>query len=276
MRTVLVTSFDENYMKYSYVFVKTLAENYHGVEPLTLFCLVPEDIVDLELNFISVLGNLNNLSVKFLCSSEFTELQNKKLLHGSSYISNNAWHRIFIPSIFTEYDRVIYIDSDTIVTRDIQPILDYSPYTTFAAFIENNPEMSMSLFGSMDVPYFNAGVFIADLNYWRSENIQDKMVSTILSGKVTKFLDQDMLNKFFTNQLSPLPITFNYPAWYDENYEVYISNPIIVHFVGNMKPWKKHSSKSILPKKWRDKHMEITGIDLELDSEYRQGMDSHD
>lgn len=276
MKTALVTSFDREYLKYSYVFVKTLSENYSGSESITLYCLVPEDTLELESDFKNTLGDLGKISIKFVCHPGYTHMDNNSKLHGTGYISNNAWHRIFIPSIFRNFDRVIYIDSDTMVSRDIDPILSYEPHTAFAAFIENNPDLSMALFRSQDIPYFNAGVFIADLNYWRNSGIEKNMIDLILDGKTTKFLDQDMLNKFFKNDISPLPITFNYPAWYDENHEVYIKSPIIVHFVGNMKPWKSHKSSSILPKRWRQKHLEITGIDLELTPEYMQGMANHD
>lgn len=263
-------------MDYSYVFVKTLSENYSGKDILTLHCLVPEDMLSMEQDFINTLGHLGNVSVKFVCSKEFTDMQKFGKLHGSDYISSNAWHRIFIPSLFVDFDTAIYIDSDTMVMRDIDPLLSFETNSKFAAFIENTTSMPSRVFGTPDRAYFNAGVFIADLNYWRNSGIKNRMIEMLDAGETTKFLDQDMLNLFFNPVISPLPITFNYPAWYDENHNIYINNPIIVHFVGNAKPWQQHDEKSILPKRWRQKHLEITGVDLELLDTYNSKADTYE
>ena len=275
MKTVLVTSFDYEYMQYSYVFVKTLSENYSGKDVLTLYCLVPEDILHLEDSFLQTLGTINNLDIHFICSDKFVKFSLNENIHGHKYISKNAWHRIFIPSVCSDFDKVIYIDSDTIILRDIDPILNFPMHNKFNAFIENDPGMSNRLFRNMDSIYFNAGVFIADLKYWIDSGIEDKMISLAISGNYADYLDQDMLNLFFNDVFAPLPITFNYPCWYDENHEVYIGSPIVAHFVGNVKPWRNHKSSSILPEKWRRKHMEITGIDVTKEERYYYGPKQH-
>lgn len=263
MKTVLVTSFDDNYMEYSKVFVKTLSENYSGKDIIDLYCLVPENILSYEQEFIDSVGDIGNLRLSFKCSKKFLDLSNKLLLSGKDYITINAWHRIFIPSICSDFERAIYIDSDTIVLRDIDPIINFNEKSVFAAYIQDDPDLSMNLFGTYDRPYFNAGVFIVDLNYWRNSGIEDKMVNDIISSNTTSFLDQDALNVYFADVLTVLPITFNYPHWYHENDLTYIKSPIIVHFIGPNKPWHNYQSKSIFPIRWKQKHYDITGIKLD-------------
>ena len=67
------------------------------------------------------------------------------------------------------------------------------------------------------------------------------------------------MNFVFRNNWSPLPITFNLLAFklledrkLHENY----TDPLIVHFVGDLKPW----GDTIIPtwtKKWQDLYKEL-------------------
>ncbi len=262
MKTVVVTSFDYNYLQYSYVFVKTLSENYHGNSKLDLYCLVPEDVLQYEKMFVENLGSVDNLSIKFICSDEFSRFSSNEKVSGSEWISKNAWHRIFIPSVCKDFDRVVYVDSDTMIMRDIDPLINFNLTNKFAAFIENNFNSAHRLFGDQDRIYFNAGVFVADLNYWRSLNLEEKIIKDVLSEGVTLMLEQDRLNLAFSNVFQPLPITFNYPAYYEDSWQVAITNPLVVHFFGPNKPWQKENNVLPLAIKWREKHFKITGVNL--------------
>lgn len=262
MKTVVVTSFDANYLQYSYVFVKTLSENYHGNTALELYCLVPEDVLSMEKMFVENLGDVSNLNIKFVCSDSFSRFSSNKEVSGYEWISKNAWHRIFIPSICKDFDKVVYIDSDTMIARDISPLINFNLTNKFAAFIENNFNSAHRLFGDQDRIYFNAGVFVADLNYWRSLNLEEKITKEVLSEGVTLMLEQDRLNLAFNGVFQPLPITFNYPAYYEDSWQVAITNPLVIHFLGPNKPWKAESTTLPLAVKWREKHYEITGVNL--------------
>ena len=276
MKTVVVTSFDANYLQYSYVFVKTLSENYHGSKKLDLYCLVPEDVLSMESLFVENLGDVSNLNIKFVCSDKFSRFSTNEKVRGSEWISKNAWHRIFIPSVCNDFDRAIYIDSDTMIMRDIDPLINFDLTNKFAAFIENNFNSADRVFGNPDQIYFNAGVFVADLNYWRSLNLEEKIMNDVLDGGVTLMLEQDRLNLAFNNVFQPLPITFNYPAYYEDSWQVAITNPLVVHFFGPNKPWKYSDTTLPLALKWRTKHYMITKIQLEQTESYYAKGEIHD
>jgi lipopolysaccharide biosynthesis glycosyltransferase len=199
MKTVVVTSFDANYLQYSYVFVKTLSENYHGSTVLDLYCLVPEDVLGMENIFVENLGDVSNLNIKFICSDKFSKFSANERVSGSEWISKNAWHRIFIPSLCKDFDRVVYIDSDTMIMRDVSPLINFNLTNKFAAFIENNFNSAERVFEDQDRVYFNAGVFVADLNYWRSLGLEEKMINDVLLHGVTLMLEQDRLNIAFND-----------------------------------------------------------------------------
>ena len=255
--TTLVTSFDENYFDYASVFVKSLSLNFNEGFSLNLKCLVPKNLVEKEEEFIKKI-QCENLIIEFVCSEKFNDLDNKGLAYESGYISKNMSHRLFIGSLFPEFKKAIYIDPDTFVNRSIMPLLNYPLNNKLVATVEYSG-MSKKSFLNPDLPYFNNGVFIADLEYWRKESLEDKFIEWIKEFGPTDCIEQDAMNFVFRNNWSPLPITFNLLAFklledrkLHENY----TDPLIVHFVGDLKPW----GDTIIPtwtKKWQDLYKEL-------------------
>lgn len=240
MRTAIVTSFDSNYYEYSMVFLKSLGINYHGTVPLEVVCLVPEDLLSRESDYIDKVCQ-DNLHISFRHSNDFDKFIDQGLAWDFGYISKNCSHRLFLGSILSDFDEVIYIDPDTLIMRDIEPLLKYPRRSGFMAVIEpvNNGE---KVFGDKDRPYFNNGVFIANLSLWNDIEAEKKMIDWTAKHVGTPFPDQDAMNAVLLDYLSPLPITFNFFAWQvDANpHTGYVFNdPLLVHFVGRDKPWLK-------------------------------------
>ena len=237
-KTLIVTSFDEKYFKYACVPIKTLGMNYSRSEKLKVRCLVPENLQERESEFIKII-NQENLDIKFVTSKKYIEFTESGYAFEKEYITKNMHHRLFLGSTFSNYDKAIYIDPDTIILRDVAPLLDYEIYSPISAVVEYTG-MSFRTFNEKDYPYFNNGVFIANLDYWRKENLEDQFVDWIKENGPTECPEQDAMNFVFRNKWAPLPLTFNLLAFkliedskLAENYP----QPLVVHFVGNYKPW---------------------------------------
>jgi lipopolysaccharide biosynthesis glycosyltransferase len=240
MKTAIVTSFDDNYLTYSRVAIKTLGLNYHGEPALDVVCLVPESLLSMQQAYSDSLGQAN-LNIIFKTSSKFLDLVSEGSAIEVNYWTSNAYQRIFIGSTLPEYDEVIYIDPDTIFLRDIQPLLDYTSNSPFMAVIET-VDSSKKVFGKEDIPHFNSGVFKTDLSFWRSEDIETKVVDWIRQATTVVYADQDSLNAILMKYLSPMPFSFNFFEYILENNMLMAreyDNPLIVHFVGADKPWKE-------------------------------------
>lgn len=237
MRTAIVTSFDRGYFDHSMVFMKSLGINYHG-DSLDVICLVSEDILSLQ-NAYAKRINQPNLNIQFRTSSEFNKFAKDGNAWDFNHISKNCSHRMFLGSVMPDYDEAIYIDPDTVIRRDIQPLLDFPRRNKFLATLEpvNNGERC---FGDKDRPYFNNGVFIVDLNYWRDADIEGKMADWTIKNGQTDFPDQNAMNAVLLDVLSPFSLNFNFFAWMAEANQHTaedFTDPLIVHFVGREKPW---------------------------------------
>ena len=59
-----------------------------------------------------------NVGIEFVnLSYKLQEIQEK--LYTRNYFSNTTYFRLFIPELYPEYDKAVYIDSDTITLVDI-------------------------------------------------------------------------------------------------------------------------------------------------------------
>ena len=59
-----------------------------------------------------------NVSIEFVdLSSKLHEIEDK--LYTRNYFSNTTYFRLFIPELYPEYDKAVYIDSDTVTLADI-------------------------------------------------------------------------------------------------------------------------------------------------------------
>lgn len=250
MKTCIVTSFDENYFKYSMVMLRSLSQNYSYQVPLDVICLVPVKLLTEENSYIEKL-DAPNLNIQFRASTKYEDLVRDGVYRykPSSYISANALQRIFLSSTLHDYAKAIYIDPDAIILRDIKPLLDYPLHGKIVALQETD-YMNLKTFNTVDVPYFNNGVFITDLNYWRENNIEEKMVSWLKANEIPDCVEQDLMNIFLFPVWSPMPHSFNF---FDQNGDKVIGDgPLIVHFIGEGKPWVEGPLETAWRTKWQE------------------------
>lgn len=243
-RRCFLTATDEYYIDTTKVLLKSLSANYNSAEPLDVFIYVPRGMVDYDFKL-----NLKNLNIKLMYPTGISKYESEDALvkmYKNTPYTETSIYRFYIGDLPGEFDTAVYIDPDCVVARDISPILEYELLAPLAAFHEihalyqDNPSFS-------DSAYFNSGVMIIDLNYWRENGITEKLMSMV--GKFTDWTgaaDQDLMNVVFRGLWAPLNINFNYLVNIYPKLD--ILDPIIVHFAGKTKPWNSPVSGH----KWRE------------------------
>ena len=99
-------------------------------------------------------------------------------------------------------------------------------------------------------------MFIRDRVYWRKVILVYQFVNWIEENGPTECPDQDAMNAVFRNKWSPLPLTFNLLAFKlieDKKLAENYPDPLLVHFVGNYKPWNE-TPISIWTEKWQKEY----------------------
>jgi lipopolysaccharide biosynthesis glycosyltransferase len=249
-KTCIVLATDIYFAEYTQVLLKSISANYNDKEKLDVVVLVSKEVLDREFKFIE----FENLEISLRYPSQVEEHEASGLtsrMYKNANFTSASMYRYFMGNVCAEFDKAIYIDIDCIVARDIQPILDFELVNApIAAFQEMHLEHPDNPY-FRDCAYFNSGVMVVDLNRWREDKTEEKLIEVSESFTAwTGSQDQDILNVVFRNNWTPLNINFNYLT------NIYpglrISNPIIVHFAGKSKPWKATTADNAWKRLWNE------------------------
>lgn len=150
-----------------------------------------------------------------------------------------SWARIQAGELLPpNASRCIYLDTDTLVGRDLVELFDMPlDGNSIAMAINNNVPAEVAAYldsiGICADNWFNAGVALIDVDAWRRNSEMDRLIGCKRSmPPVLWFADQDLLNKHFASRITRLD-----PSW---NRRDVVQPPEgqILHFAGSTKPWE--------------------------------------
>lgn len=178
-----------------------------------------------------------------------------------TYLSLETYYRLFAAELLPkELDRILYLDCDIIVDGDVSEIY-FSDMVSISAFVvEDIPENILishpeRLGYPKEKGYFNAGVMMINLSYWREHNILKRSIVYIKNHHdILIYNDQDVLNVILQDSKKNVSLIYNFQhlAVLKKNYDKYdnktktvinTQNPKIIHYVSGLKPWTIYSYK---------------------------------
>lgn len=170
----------------------------------------------------------DNIKLKFISSNLFKTLKLQNSFYSSLWFGDTVFLRLFLHDCI-EDDLVTVIDADTLVLKNIDELL-YNQYPMpIAGTLDLNYDKETSY------PYFCSAVYKISLNYWRDNNLHDKVVE-LLKEKYT-FPEQDIMNVLFKYNKTILPMKYCVQTLYNNLTQISaLKNPSIIHFAGPNKP----------------------------------------
>lgn len=180
-----------------------------------------------------------------------------------------GYNRLFLTEyIPEEINKVLYLDSDTIIEDSIRSLWETELDGYYMAGVDDClSRYYRSLVGLSDEGvYCNAGMLLINLRKWREDNVYGMFVDLLhkWNGKIV-FNDQSILNELFQKRILILPQQYNVntlvylftyqelmtlrkPYHYSytaEDLAVARNSPVITHFTGNFyvlaRPWEENS-----------------------------------
>ena len=164
-----------------------------------------------------------------------------------------AWYRVMLPQLLSDLGRVLYLDADTIVERPLSELWETDLQGNALGAIVNPvyPFMNKSFLqrlGLSESSYFNSGVLLMDLEYWRSHDISNKVFDVAVAQGRQEWPDQNALNVALADKTLLLAPKWNAQnTYFDLNVGQLIGDvaclnearmtPAIIHFIGPYKPW---------------------------------------
>lgn len=127
----------------------------------------------------------------------------------------NVFSRVFLDEVFKEFKEVkklIYLDSDTIVTGNLSDLWEIDLNNCIGAgVLEAMGSLHKRAIGlKREEPYFNAGMFVVDVEKWRKEGFDYKVKSFIesVNGKM-EYADESVLNGIAANDMKIISPKYN-------------------------------------------------------------------
>ena len=145
------------------------------------------------------------------------------------------------PDIFREEDRVLRLDDDTIIVKDIGGLFDMDMEDNYTAMVEEPVR------GKFPFRYFNAGVCLMNLKKFRETGIYKKMIDMANSMELTA-MDQDAINVFCQGEIKKIGPEWNMAEHITEHH----NDPYIIHYAGCLKPRMAWAWNEYKDKDWRD------------------------
>lgn len=162
--------------------------------------------------------------------------------------ASKSWnHSIYFRLIAIDYfsdklDSIIYLDSDIICKKSLQPLLTESFDDTALIAVHDNFVDTSNISDVVPELYFNSGFLYFNLTKLRNFDITEKVISIVTKGGF-KHPDQDALNIIFHDRVKLVDHKFNSFFNIDSllknkkrKFEI-TSETILIHYVGVTKPW---------------------------------------
>ena len=236
----IIFSTDDNYIPYLDVAVSSLianASNDYCYRIIVLNTgLSPESIAKVKQNACA------GFTIDFVDISKQIE-HIKTHLKDVYHFSVVTYYRLFIASLFPQYDKIVYLDCDLVVLGDISQLyhMDLGDNILGAVpdqFVKNTAQFrsyAKIAIGVDPDSYINAGVLLMNLKAFREHNIEENFLRLITAYDFDLLdPDQAYLNYLCRGRIYLLP-----NGWNKEPMPLLCEGEKkIVHYALYKKPWQ--------------------------------------
>lgn len=250
----------DSYLSMLGISMFSLLENTKNISTLKIYILSPDLALQNKHSLIG-LAQQYNRAILFCDISNFKQ-------HFSFDFNTSGFNSIVLARLLLtkylpeELSSILYLDCDVIISGS----LDYLESVNlnnhaFAAVPElcMPPAQKKYIGLSPSDQYFNAGILLINLDYWRKYNLEKQFMDyySSMNGQLL-YSDQDILNHCCRGHILPLSHRYNLapvlhyfpryfikkyqPAYYCKNRSEYLDilkHPSIIHFLGDERPWMR-------------------------------------
>lgn len=238
----IVFSADANYAPYLAVSIHSLIKNSNAdtYYDVYIFHLTGIGITNIEK--IKQLST-NNIHITFVNVTPFIK---DYTLFSRAHYSKSMFNRILIPNILFYYDKVCYLDSDTIILDDLSEFYNTDLCEKMLGAVKNicNDEMHRYVHNILNLDpkkYFNSGVLLINCNKFNKLEKEKQCLSLLDGNKKFVCPDQDVLNLISEGDTILVSNRWNY-QWHStmvNGFNKDFHNVSIIHYTTGNKPWNK-------------------------------------
>lgn len=263
----IVFCINNNWSMQCGVTIKSILE--FNKSPIT-FHIFSKNITNENKNrLIKIVNETSNNSIKFYIISD--DYDDKFVLRSGDRVSIETYYRFFISSLLDNtIEKVLYLDADIICVDKLDNLFDIDLTNYAAGMVLDSRYCEITKYNRLNYDikygYYNAGVMLLNLKYWRDNNISQKLIDYVCNNKeLCYYHDQDAINALLHDKILRLTPSFNIQTvlmqyfflkdyltcprsiQYDFKYEkklwaeleLALNSPKLIHFTEFYKPWHK-------------------------------------
>lgn len=260
-------STDDNYVPYCGVLIQSIIHNANPANNYDIIILKEKLSVNNVNKLLDLQNGHDNISIRIY---DVSSLINNKKFHLCAHFTIATYYRMYATTIFSNYDKIIYLDIDTIVQEDIAHLYHHNVHNYLLAAVQDygviakfktgrceTEDYFREKIGVNDVTkeYFQAGLLLFNIQKMKEEQIEESLINTAINNKFN-YVDQDVLNKVCHGKVLFLDSSWNvqtesgskkgimallpiklYHKWLEDR-----TNPKIIHYASYCKPWNTPDS----------------------------------
>lgn len=236
---------DDAYAPYLHVALISLIQNASKDRNYKIIIVYQELNEQNVANLKSLADGHSNIEIEFKYMKQSLDMITDRIENRlrSDYFTMTIYFRIFIPDMYPEYDKAIYIDSDIIVPGDISELYDIDMHNNLIGVckdgsVNDAPELQKYMTESLGLKvgdYFNSGMLLMNMKGLREVKLAEHFLYLLNKYHFDCVApDQDYLNSMCYGKIEYL----------DEVWETMPNRnkpenpaPKIIHYNLFDKPW---------------------------------------
>ena len=278
----IVCSTDNNYVMPTGVMICSVLEN--NKEEQVVFHVLGSDLAEDSKESLSRIAKAYGKEIHFYTvnDDDFKDFPINQKGQNNHIRSLATYYRLLMGIILPPtVKKVIYLDGDVIVRHSLLELWNTKMENLPVAGVPDVAFCKVSHYNRLRYPmslgYFNAGVLLINLDYWREHEVISEFyeIARKFHDRLTCH-DQDILNYAFKENKILLNMKYNMEHWFFYKKKFYetswnledeiksaLHDPVIVHYTGYDKPWYKECNhpyrnefiKYLSMTEWKNKPM---------------------
>ena len=257
-RIPVVFATNENYAPYAGVTITSIVENSSKDFFYDIYVFYTELSKETIDKFESMSGK--NYSVTCVDVNSYID---KELLYENFHFSKEMYYRILIPTILSQYEKVIYLDCDMVVVGDLSELYQTDLQGYVLAGVSDVQHYDSKRYVEdvlkLDTKkYINSGMLVINCVEFKKQKIKEQCFQILAETDIVfRYPDQDIINMACYNKIKFLPAKWNYVWHYNfprfnkpnlllsaedqAEYETFNKDVKIIHYTSNVKPWTNYN-----------------------------------
>ena len=231
---------DDAFVKFTIISIRSMLENA-SPDRFYRFHILITDVSERSRRVAKELERENAEIIFEDVTSYLTAIEKKLPLR--DYYSKTTYYRLFIADMFPQYDKAIYIDSDTVVLGDISELYDTDLKDNYVGAVTERVMTDVDVYGryveqvlGIDrYAYFNAGLLLLNCKQFRNNDLLKKFGDLLSVYNFAVTQDEDYLNLMCKDRVLHLDRKWNTEIL--PQFEIDPTKVAIFHYIMVSKPW---------------------------------------